>query len=292
MTRLHMVLSVLLLAFAPVSAVAQPKANLGENAALRYWSAFAQMQDMAMTDQQVKETHEILEGTAPYDDSKYKDLLEKNRLALQTMARGTTLTRCDWGLDYQLGPATPVGYVRKALILGHLNVLYSFHLMISGDQDGAVRALGAGLRFSHDVANDGTLFASLSAERLIVEHLVVIAFVNHTHGLSSAQRELLRNALAPFGANGVDWQAAVRRELSILSPSNLPTMDSRAWPALKRITPAYLRIFDSPATLPDVQREIASAPRALQDLIPNPKRALEAKQALATKLQETRLLLQ
>src|SRR2546421_6647904 len=78
-------------------ASAEQRAKLSENAALRYWSAFAQMQDSAITDQQVKELNLILEGTAPYDDLKYKEFVEKNKLALQTMARGTSILNCDWG---------------------------------------------------------------------------------------------------------------------------------------------------------------------------------------------------
>lgn len=144
--------------------LAQRKASLTENAALRYWSAFSQVQDSGITDQQAKELNAILDGTAPYDDTKYKGLLEKNTLALQIMSRATSLPNCDWGLDYGLRDDIPVDYVRKALVLGRLNVLYAFHLFIGGDKDGGVRALAAGLRFSHDVANGGSLFATLIAK--------------------------------------------------------------------------------------------------------------------------------
>ena len=58
---------------------------------------------LAITDEQARELNAILEGTAPYDDLKYKDLLEKNRLALEIMARATSLSNCDWGLDYEGG---------------------------------------------------------------------------------------------------------------------------------------------------------------------------------------------
>jgi len=42
---------ILLVAVSVGSASAQQRVRLGENAALRYWSAFAQMQDSAVTDQ-------------------------------------------------------------------------------------------------------------------------------------------------------------------------------------------------------------------------------------------------
>src|SRR5271168_2908215 len=84
-----------------VSAFAEKNVSLADNAALRYWSAFSAVQDSAITDPQAKELNAILDGTAPYDDSKYKELLERNRLALEIMARATSLPSCDWGLDYR-----------------------------------------------------------------------------------------------------------------------------------------------------------------------------------------------
>ena len=97
---------ILLAAFLSCSASAQ-KVTLGDNAALRYWSAFAEMQDAAISNQQVKELGGIFDGTTPYDDLKFKDLVEKNRRALETMARGTALPHCDWGLEYEMGLEFP-----------------------------------------------------------------------------------------------------------------------------------------------------------------------------------------
>src|SRR5579862_6421648 len=111
----HTIPSMILIALLSAgSALAQRNASLKENAALRYWSAFSQVQDSGITDQQAKELNAILDGTAPYDDTKYKELLEKNRLALQIMSRGSSLPNCDWGLDYGLRDDLPVDYVRKA----------------------------------------------------------------------------------------------------------------------------------------------------------------------------------
>src|ERR1700722_2205136 len=129
---------ILLLAATAAPGIAQQRSRLGDNAALRYWAAFAQMQDSTITNEQAKELNLILEGTAPYSDLKYRDLVEKNRPALETMIRGTALPACDWGIDYQLGSETPVDYVRRALELGRLNVLYSFHLLTAHDKNGAV----------------------------------------------------------------------------------------------------------------------------------------------------------
>src|SRR5207247_1884362 len=133
--------------------------KLEQNAALRYYAAFSMMQDAALTNQEATELTAILDGTAPYDDNKYKNLVERNSLALRVMARGTALLDCDWGLDYGLGDDIPVEYARKALQLGRLNVLDVFHLALGGDKEGAAREVAAGLHFSHDVAKGGSLFS-------------------------------------------------------------------------------------------------------------------------------------
>src|SRR5258708_12422517 len=115
--------SVLALILPAGLASAQLNGKLGENAALRYWSAFAQMQDSALTDRQAKEVNTMLAGTPPYDDLKYKGLVEKNRPALETMARAPVLRNFDWGLDYKLGEDLPLASPRKAIPLRRLTVL-------------------------------------------------------------------------------------------------------------------------------------------------------------------------
>jgi hypothetical protein len=282
------ILSMILVAgLTTCSALAQQKVKLGENAALRYWSAFAQMQDSAITDQQVKELGAILDGTTPYDDSKYKDLVEKNRHALETMARGTALANCDWGLDYALGPETPIVYVGKATALARLNVLYAFHLQIIGDKEGTARALVAGLRFSSDIANGGSLLATLLAKDSLVKHLTAIAFVLHTEGLSAPQRSMLQKALAQLGSDPLDWQSAIKLEIDVLSGLPWPSSAPSA-----RVTQAYVAALKDPSMLPKLQEIVATLPQPVQGLIPNPERVLKNKQDLTDKLQEVRSRLQ
>jgi hypothetical protein len=273
------------------SASAQLNAKPENNAALRYWSAFAQMQDAALTSEQVKKLSGILDGPIPYDDSKYRDLVERNKPAIETMIRATEFPSCEWGVDYQLGPDAPVDYVRKALALGRLNVLYAFHLTIARDPDGAARALAAGLRFSHDVANGGTLFATLAAKDLIVTHLRAVQFVLHSDEYgrtqSAAQLAVVKKAIARLGPDGLDWQAAMKREFGI--PLKL---DAQASTVLARIVPVYLTALNDPSVLPKLEEMRTSAPMPVPNLIPNPRRVLEEKQDLIKKLRETRALLQ
>lgn len=271
------------------SALAQRNASLAENAALRYWSAFSEIQDSGLTDQQAKELNAILDGTAPYDDSKYKDLLEKNTLALEIMARATSLPNCDWGLDYGLGHDVPVDYARKALVLGRLNVLYAFHLLKTGNKDGAVRALAAGLRFSHDVGNGGSLFATLIAKDLLMSHLRAVADALRLEQLSPNQRSQLQAAVTRVG-EGLDWTTAAKRDLEALRGDYAGNPLTSA--ALTRIISSYAAALNDESKVPALNQAIGEAPQELANVIPNAKRVLREKQDLSSSLMQTRALLQ
>jgi hypothetical protein len=271
------------------SALAQRNTSLTDNAALRYWSAFSEVQDSGITDQQAKELNAILDGTAPYDDSKYKDLLEKNTLALEIMARATSLPSCDWGLDYGLGHDVPVDYARKALVLGRLNVLYAFHLLKTGNKDGAVRALGAGLRFSHDVGNGGSLFATLIAKDLLTSHLRAVADALRLEQLSAGQRSQLQTAVARV-AEGLDWPMAAKRDLEALRGDYAGNSQTSA--ALTRIISSYVAALNDESKLPALDQAVQGAPQELANVIPNAKRVLEQKQDLNNTLLQTRAALQ
>jgi hypothetical protein len=285
---------ILALVLSAVSASAQKNVSLADNAALRYWSAFSAVQDSAITDEQARELNAILDGTAPYDDLKYKDLLEKNRLALEIMARSTSLSNCDWGLDYG-AEDVPVEYARKALVLGRLNVLYAFHLFIAGNKDGGVRTLAAGLKFSHDVGNGGSLFATLIAKDLLVNHLRAAADAVHLEAdplrgpLSAAQRSRLQEAVAQLG-EGLDWRTAAKLELEGFRGHYAG--DSQASAALTRIISSYVAVLDDQSKLPALDEAIRSAPQQFASLIPNARRVLEQEQDLRNRLLQTRSLLQ
>ena len=281
--------SMILIALLSVGSVlAQRNTSLAENAALRYWSAFSEVQDSGITDQQAKELNAILDGTAPYDDSKYKGLIEKNTLALEIMARATSLPNCDWGLDYGLGHDVPVDYASKALVLGRLNVLYAFHLLKTGDKDGAVRALAAGLRFSHDVGNGGSLFATLIAKDLLMSHLRAVADALRLEQLSPGQRSQLQTAVARIG-EGLDWPMAANRDLEALRGDYAGNPQTSA--ALTRIISSYAAALNDESKLPVLNQAVGNAPQELAKVIPNAKRVLEQKQELNSTLLQTRSLL-
>jgi hypothetical protein len=173
------------------------------------------------------------------------------------------------------------------LVLGRLNVLGAFHLLKIGNKDGAVRTLAAGLRFSHDVANGGSLFATVIAKDLLVNHLRAVAGALHIEQLSAMQRARLQQTVTGLGSHGVDWQSAIKQEMGVL---NKPPWQESV--SLVRVTQAYLAAANDPSQLPKLNQLLATVPQPLRDVIPNPKEVLEQKQELDEQLMQTRSLLQ
>jgi hypothetical protein len=192
-------------------------------------------------------------------------------------------------LDYGLGENVPVDYARKALVLGRLNILYVMHLYHSGNRDGAIAALAAGMRFSQDVANGGSLFPTLVAKDLLVTHFMAASDALRMGPLSAGQRSRLQSAVSAMG-NGLDWPAAAKRDLESLGPRY--ASDSRASAALSRIISAYGSFLKDESSLASVTNAISQAPPEIQGLIQNPKRIEEQKQEFTAKLQQLRALLQ
>lgn len=266
-------------------AVAQGGAPANRNAALRYWSAFSAMQDAAIDADQARELNAVLAGRAEYDDSKFSQVVEKNKLSLEIMNRAAGLPECDWGLDDSFGSEEPVEYARNALALGRLNVLYALHLLHAGERDAAVNAIATGLHFSHDVANGGTLFATLVADQLISEHLRAATFAVREGKLPGAERSALQSAVARLGSDGLDWRSAIDHEFQVVR-MHFPG-DAQASAALNRIDEAYVKALRDPAAMAAVDDAIHAAPPAVAQLIPNARRVAEAKQNLSGLLAQT-----
>ena len=91
-----------------------------------------------------------------------------------------------------------------------------------------------------------------------------------------------------FCQDGLDWEAAVKREFEV----PMPRLDAKAASTLAQISAAYQNVVNNPSALSGLQQIVAGAPQPLRDLIPNPQRVLAEKQDLADQLRQMRSLLQ
>jgi hypothetical protein len=186
------------------------------NAALRYWSAFADIQDPPAD----KATQDLLEkvaaGDAPWDESKLAPILDQNETAILAMQRATKLPDCDWGLEYSRGPRTSIAYVPRSRVLARLNTLYGMRLMAKGDSQAAVDTWLDGIRFSRHVAQGGTLIFQLVGKMAMLSNFRALTNAAESHQLSDAQRAQVLAVVQALPADGFDWAQALAFEEAAL----------------------------------------------------------------------------
>ena len=206
-----------MLTVAPVAAFAQLQAPgkfppETRNAALRYWSAFADIQDPPAD----KATQDLLEkvaaGDAPWDETKLGQILDQNETAILAMHRATKLPGCDWGLEYSRGPRTSIAYVPRSRVLARLNTLYGMRLMAKGDSQAAVDTWLEGIRFSQNVAHGGTLIFQLVGKMAMLSNFRALTNAAESHQLSDAQRAQILASVQALPADGFDWAQALALE--------------------------------------------------------------------------------
>jgi hypothetical protein len=186
------------------------------NAALRYWMAFAEMQDPPSD----KTTAELLEKTAAgeiaWDESKLAPILDANGEAVRAMQRATKLPECDWGIEYSLGPRAPISYVARARVMARLNTLYGMRLAAKGDSQGATEAWLAGINFSQHLAKGGSLIFSLVAKTVLLSNLNALRQAVRSAVLQEAQRAEVQSMVRTLPEAGFDWAEALQFEESPL----------------------------------------------------------------------------
>jgi hypothetical protein len=182
------------------------------NAALRYWLAFAEMQDPPAD----KATQELLEktsaGEAPWDETKLGPILDANDGAIRMMQRATKLPECDWGLEFDRGWRAELPNLARARVLARLNELAGMREMAKGDSHAAVDAWLAGVRFSQGLATGGPLIFALVAKSALMPDLRVLASETQKGHLSTTQRKQVWTSLNALRTDGFDWPAAWRLE--------------------------------------------------------------------------------
>lgn len=186
------------------------------NAALRYWMAFAELQDPPAD----KATQDLLEktaaGDAPWDEARLGPILDKNEDAIRRLQRATKLPECDWGLEYSLGPRASIAYVPRARVLARLNTLYGMRLAAKGDSQAALDTWLAGTRFAQHLSKGGSLIFALIAETALLSNLGAISRAAQTGELQKKQREEAFAVIKSLPETAFDWASALQLEESSL----------------------------------------------------------------------------
>ncbi|HVS37985.1 MAG TPA: hypothetical protein VMS17_20665 [Gemmataceae bacterium] len=163
---------------APAAADDKPDADLGANAALKYWQAFSTLPklDEGFSSQDAR--------TAPLDD-KTKELVAGAAYSLQEMHYAAALPRCVWGASLEEdGIRTRLPYLQGARNLAALAVLRMRIRFANGQTTDALNDAVDALTMGRHASRDGTLIAVLVG--IAVDQLVTDALAEHLPELDKA----------------------------------------------------------------------------------------------------------
>jgi hypothetical protein len=146
-------------------AAAQP--DLGANAAMKYWQAFALLPALDMDQEKVLQDWD----KAPLDAAVLK-LIEKSRPSRVYLHRGAQLPRCDWSLDYDDGFFLLVAHIPKVRTLARLAALHARHEFEQGHGKAGWDDVTDLLRLARHVETDPLMINQLvgySIEAIAIE---------------------------------------------------------------------------------------------------------------------------
>lgn len=190
----------------------QKPSTSSENAALRYWQAFAVMQDLPTSDADAWKLQSILDGSSPWDEGKFGVLIDRNQEALAILDRASRLQVCDWGLESEMGPATPIAHVAKARALARLNALAGSRLAAQGKITEALQTWTAGLRFAQHLGQDGTLISVLAAKAALSSDFRAMVNLTSRNPPDAAALTHIGRIARSFPPYPLDWSRAMLTE--------------------------------------------------------------------------------
>jgi hypothetical protein len=313
--KLRLLFSLIFLATG-ASAPAESTQKPADNAALRYWMAFAQMRDSQVSPAETMRMNAMINGGGPWDETQFGPIVEQNKAAIETMIRGSRLPYCEWGLENDLGPDTPIEYVPKATAMARLNNMYSMRLASAGHYHSAVRSTIAGVRFAQHLAGNGSFLGALTAKTALIPALMQAQHLATSSQVSPDDLAALRETVTALPIGGLDWSFAAHGEGAALHSLLIDMSDSRNPQALykkwfsdapdaefrgptrkeieqlDRVMAHYAQLLSMPpeqaeAQLPGLQKEIADLDKTSRTGVPNPARMLAQRTAIVKAQRET-----
>jgi hypothetical protein len=146
----------------PASAQApEASTDLGANAAVKYWQAFALLPALD------KDQEKLLEEwkKVPLDAAALK-LIDASAGSRVYLHRGAKLPRCDWSLDYEDGILLRLPFLPKTLPLARLTALHARHEFERGHGEAGWEDVAALLKMARDVEQTPIMIANLVGYRL------------------------------------------------------------------------------------------------------------------------------
>jgi hypothetical protein len=183
-----------------------PTSDLGRNAALTYWRAFAAFPEMTKEEDLVVSNRP---GTEPKSTPEQRaDLAKRWGRSLELMHEASQIPQCNWGIDYEKeGPNVDLTYLAKTRALIRAAAFRARYFWQEGKRKEAAEDLRAAIIMAHQVGNDGhdTLIAVLVqiATESIVDSSLAVLLTDRASAdvLANALGDLVNGSAAPLVRN-------------------------------------------------------------------------------------------
>lgn len=205
-----MCLAMTILVLPLASAPADAPPDLGANAALKYWQAFATLPQFTNAEGQ-KLNAEYL--SMPLD-AHAREMVTKAEYALQMMHRGAELPRCEWGIGYEEGIYTRLPQGPAARELSSLASLRARLRFEEGRNAEAIDDIVAAMTLGRHVSLEGGFIIALVGYQ--IEHRMIETLARYLPRLKPGMIEALKtrlDALPPFRSQATILRTDEQRTL-------------------------------------------------------------------------------
>jgi len=130
--------------------------DIGVNAALRYWQAFAVMPELTKEQETLVRTWKVIDL-----DKKSGSVVKSSGLALRLLQQGAAMGACDWSVDWENGVSAVLPHLGKARRLARLAMLRARHCLAEGKKGQAVSDALACIALARHVGTGGAMVQTL-----------------------------------------------------------------------------------------------------------------------------------
>ena len=188
------------------SFAADPQAELGRNAALKYWRAFS----LLPADDHFKKVMDTDITEIDPLDPEVDKLLTQHKAMLDIMHWAARIDACDWSVDYDAGPAALLPHLQKCRRLAHIVCLRARQRLAKGEINGAIDDFADAMRLSRHAGTDATLIAVLV--QFAIEATVQSAICADLLKFDAAARQKLRTRLGQLPPGGTIRNSILREK--------------------------------------------------------------------------------
>ena len=123
------------------------RADLGDNAALGYWQAFAQLPQFDEKDREV-----LLQWQkTDLENDHVQELLKGSESALKSLVAAAKEKDCNWGLDKSQGALLLLPHLSKSRDIARIAMLHARAKLVAGKSDQAIADLSATTKLAKDL---------------------------------------------------------------------------------------------------------------------------------------------